>query len=119
MFIRDLNKCKEFIAGDGSVLRELLHPDKADLGIRFSLAEAKVGLGEITKAHRLKTAEVYYILEGEGLIRIDDESSKVYPGCAVYVPPNSKQHIRNTGKSILKFICIVDPAWKKEDEEVL
>jgi len=31
MFIKDLLKCEGFIAGDDTVLRELLHPDKADL----------------------------------------------------------------------------------------
>jgi mannose-6-phosphate isomerase-like protein (cupin superfamily) len=28
------------------------------------------------------------------------------------------QYIENTGVSVLKFLCIVDPAWRKEDEEV-
>ena len=31
MFIRHLKDCEEFTAGDRSLLRELLHPDKADL----------------------------------------------------------------------------------------
>jgi mannose-6-phosphate isomerase-like protein (cupin superfamily) len=42
----------------------------------------------------------------------------VGPGQAIYIPPNAKQYIRNTGSSDLKFICIVDPAWRKEDEAV-
>lgn len=118
MFIRELGKCDEFIAGDGSVLRELLHPDKADLEISYSLALAKVSPGQVTKPHKLKTSEVYYILEGEGLMHIDEESHPVYPGWAIYIPPSSRQCIKNTGESILKFICIVDPAWRKEDEQV-
>ena len=50
---------------------------------------------------------------------IDDESSEVHPGHAVYIPPNSTQYIENTGSSVLRFLCIVDPAWRQEDEEVL
>ena len=42
MFVRTLWECEEFIAGDGSILRELLHPDKADVAVRYSLAHAKV-----------------------------------------------------------------------------
>ncbi|HHT9129755.1 MAG TPA: cupin domain-containing protein, partial [Candidatus Brocadiaceae bacterium] len=38
MFIKDLQKCEEFIAGDNTILRELLHPDKADIKLRYSLA---------------------------------------------------------------------------------
>lgn len=30
-----------------------------------------------------------------------------------------EQYLENTGKNNLKFLCIVDPAWKKEDEAIL
>ncbi len=118
MFIRDLEHCEEFIAGDNSRLRELLHPEKADLAIRYSLAHAIVMPGEISTPHKLRTSEVYYILEGEGIMHINDESAKVGPGQAVYIPPNSRQYIENTGNSRLIFLCIVDPAWKRENEEI-
>ncbi len=118
MFIRDLKHCKEFIAGDNSRLRELLHPEKADLAIRYSLAHAVVKTGQISTPHKLRTSEVYYILQGEGIMHINDESAKVAPGQAVYIPPNSRQFIENTGSTELKFLCIVDPAWKREDERI-
>ncbi len=118
MFIKNLQDCEEFMAGDNSLLRELLHPDKADLAIRYSLAHAVVKPGKISKPHKLKTSEVYYILEGEGIMHINEESERVQPGQAIYIPPNSRQYIRNTGSFDLKFLCIVDPAWRHEDEEV-
>jgi mannose-6-phosphate isomerase-like protein (cupin superfamily) len=118
MFIRDLMECEEFISGDGAILRELLHPDKQDIAIRYSLAYAIVKPNQSTRPHRLRTAEVYYILEGEGIMHIDDESAKVKANQAIYIPPNSIQYIQNIGEKDLKFICIVDPAWRPEDEEV-
>ena len=118
MFIKDLKQCEEFAAGDNTILRELLHPAKADLRLRYSLAHAVVRPGRASRPHRLKTSEVYYIMEGEGVMHIDDESAPVSPGHAIYIPPNAKQYIRNTGNADLKFICIVDPAWRKEGEEV-
>ena len=119
MFIKCLKDCKEFTAGDDSILRELLHPEKAGVQIRYSLAHAEVRSGQKTIPHKLKSAEVYYITEGHGLMYIDDKSSEVGPGCVVYIPPNSIQYIENIGNSDLKFLCIVDPAWKEDDEEVL
>ena len=119
MFIKDLQKCEEFIAGDNTILRELLHPDKADLKLRYSLAHAIVKPGETSYRHKLKSSEVYYILEGEGMMYIDSESAKVSPGQAIYIPPNSLQCIENIGHGDLKFLCTVDPAWQPEDEEVL
>ncbi|MCP4258186.1 MAG: cupin domain-containing protein [Planctomycetes bacterium] len=119
MFIKYLKDCPEFIAGDDSILRELLHPEKTGLQIRYSLAHAEVRPGQKTKPHKLKSAEVYYIITGQGLMHIDDQSSEVGPECAVYIPPDSIQYIENTGNSDLKFLCIVDPAWRKDEEEVL
>ncbi|MBN1803793.1 MAG: cupin domain-containing protein [Sedimentisphaerales bacterium] len=119
MFLRYLKDCEKFIAGDDSILRELLHPEKTDLQIRYSLAHAEVRAGRKTKPHRLKSAEVYYITAGQGIMYIDDKSFEVGPEFAVYIPPDSVQYIENTGNSDLKFLCIVDPAWKEEYEEIL
>ena len=119
MFLKRLKDCTEIIAGDASVLRELLHPEKQDLQIRYSLAHAKVLPGMRTKPHRLKNSEVYYIIDGRGLMHIDKESFEVGPGCAVYIPPNATQYIENTSGSDLIFLCIVDPAWRKEYEETI
>jgi len=118
MFLKRLKDCREFTAGDGSILRELLHPEKAELQIRYSLACAKVAAGQKTKPHKLKSCEVYYITAGSGLMHIDEEFFEVGPESAIYIPPGARQYIENTGDSDLKFLCIVDPAWRKEDEEI-
>ena len=118
MLVIDLNDCDEFMAGDGSLLRQFLHPDKTQVSCRYSLCHATVKPGQTTKPHRLGTSEVYYILGGQGLMSIDGESQAVRPGYAIYIPPHSTQHIHNTGCSDLTFLCIVDPAWRAEDEEV-
>jgi mannose-6-phosphate isomerase-like protein (cupin superfamily) len=118
MLVQKLNNCQEFIAGDNTILRELLHPDKQPLDLRYSLAHATLPVGKTSQPHSLTTSEVYYILSGQGEMHIDDETQIVEPGDAVYIPPNTRQFIRNCGVEPLVFICIVDPAWRKEDETV-
>lgn len=117
--IRRLSRCKKFISGDGAILRELLHKDKGDFKFHYSLAHAIVKPGQSTRPHRLKTSEVYYILQGSGLMHIDKKASRVSKDCVVYISPHSIQYIKNTGKSDLIFLCIVDPAWRKKDEKVI
>jgi len=119
MFIRDLKDCTEFIAGDNTRLRELFNPLKDPLDLHYSLAHARLGPGLESTPHKLKTSEVYYIIEGAGEMRIDGEMRNVGPGQAIYIPPHAVQSIRNTGEAELVFICMVDPAWRPEDEEVL
>ena len=118
MLIKDVKKCEEISAGDNTILKELLNPLKEDIAISYSLAYARVKPSQISLAHKLKSSEVYYILEGQGEMHIDDEKENVAKGQAIYIPPNSVQKIRNTGMTDLVFLCIVDPAWKPEDEKV-
>ena len=118
MHIKDLQATEEFIAGDNTIIKELLHPDKADVKLRYSLAHARVAPGATSYRHKLKSSEVYYIFEGEGVMYIGNESARVHPGQMIYIPPNAVQCIKNVGKTDLEFLCIVDPAWRAEDEEV-
>jgi mannose-6-phosphate isomerase-like protein (cupin superfamily) len=119
MIIKSLRNVAGFRAGDASFLKELLHPEKEPLAIGFSLAHAAVEPGAKTRPHRLKGAEVYVILEGQGLMHIGPEQAGVGPGDAVYIPPGAVQFIENTGTGRLSFLCIVEPAWKPADEEVV
>jgi len=119
MFVKKLKQCPTFISGDRVILRELLHRDKGDFSFRYSLAHAKLPVKGVTIPHKLKTSEVYYILKGKGIMHIDKSSRKVGVGDTIYIPPHATQHIKNTGAVALEFLCIVDPAWMKADEEVL
>ena len=119
MLRRPLSDCPLFVAGDRTSLRELLHPARADVAIRYSLAHASVPAGGRSLRHRLATSEVYYILSGRGRMHIDAEAADVAPGDTVYIPPNAEQWIENAGDEPLAFLCIVDPAWRADDEAVL
>ncbi len=118
MHIVKLNDCPEFTAGDNTRLREILHPDKADLKLRYSFAHAELDPGKTSYPHSLTGSEIYFILEGRGEMFIDGETAVLEPGDTVYIPPNAKQYITNIGTGILKFVCMVDPAWRAEDETI-
>lgn len=119
MLRRTLAECEEFLAGDHTVLRELLHPAKHGVKLGYSLAHGKLAAGHRSKSHVLTSSEVYYFLAGQGRFTIDDETRSVEAGTLVYVPPGAKQWLDNTGATEMKFLCLVDPAWRAEDEAVL
>jgi mannose-6-phosphate isomerase-like protein (cupin superfamily) len=109
----------EFLAGDHTVLRELLHPAKQTLTLGYSLAHGTLAPGGRSKWHRLTSSEVYYIIGGRGILTVDDSAVAVEAGSIVYVPPGAKQSLENSGPTAIEFLCLVDPAWRPEDEEVL
>ncbi|MFW9967608.1 MAG: cupin domain-containing protein [Candidatus Thorarchaeota archaeon] len=122
MWIKRFDDCEEIVALDGTILRELLNPrhDKEGLKLDYSIAHAIVKPGKASFPHRFfEASEVYYILQGTGVMHINDETAKVEPGDVVYIPPKGVQYIENTGESDLVFLCIVDPPWLPESEELL
>jgi mannose-6-phosphate isomerase-like protein (cupin superfamily) len=122
MIIRDIADCPRNRVIDGSLLAELLHPDKVPGAqrLRCSVAHAVVPPGESTLPHFLKTStELYYVLEGSGEIHIGTRSAIVHPGQIVLVPKGRSQYIRNTGTGNLVFLCIVTPKWQAADEELV
>jgi mannose-6-phosphate isomerase-like protein (cupin superfamily) len=119
VIVRRLGDCPEFVAGDHTRLRELLHPARTSVRIGYSLAHGTIAPGETSKRHRLASSEVYYFLAGRGTFHISEESSYIEPGTVVSVPPGSVQWVVNSGSETMAFLCLVEPAWKQEDEEVL
>lgn len=119
MSIFKLQDCEEFIAGDNSILREIFNPLKQNLNLNYSLAYAKVKPKTKTLPHKLKCSEVYYILNGKGIMCIDDKKQSVEENDTVYIKPEATQYIENTGNTELIFLCIVDPAWEPSVEEVV
>jgi mannose-6-phosphate isomerase-like protein (cupin superfamily) len=119
MSIQKNSEIASFDGEDGTKIKQYFHPHNTLNGIRFSLAQFTIKQGKRSLRHKMKSSEIYYILEGEGILRIKDESFDVKKDDSVYVPPMSEQFIENTGKSDLRFLCVVDPAWKAEDEVIL
>ena len=117
MLIRDAARLESFTALDGCSIREIINPDRDQTDPGLSLALAEVAPGRATRPHRLSFLEVYYILEGQGLMHVDEEASPVGPGQAVYIPAGQSQWIENTGGLPLKFLCICHPGYKPEGDE--
>ena len=119
MLVKRLADCAEFIAGDNTRLRELLHPERDPATIGHSLARARLGPGQSSLKHRLEQAEIYHVISGTGRMHVGDESAEVGPGDTVLIPAASVQWLENTGTAAIEFLCIVDPAWTAAGETVV
>lgn len=115
MDVRNLNQVSPFRTKDGSEIRELLaHRNSA---IRHqSLAEARLpARGSTDEHYHPKAEEIYFILEGEGRMRIDGETRPVQPGDAIAIPPGARHKIWNSGPGTLRFLCCCAPGYEHED----
>ena len=119
MYIKRTVDCAAFTANDGCAIRELLHPENDQFALPYSLAAGEVASGGRTFRHKLAGAEVYYILEGSGIMHIDSESRACMPGDVVAVPAGAAQWLENQGDNTLRFLCVVSPPWRAEEDVLL
>ena len=101
---------------EGTKIKQYFHPHNTLNGINYSLAQFTLESGKKSTPHKMKSSEIYYVLEGTAVIHIDEESFTMSKDDSIYVAPMSLQFIENIGKEDLRFLCIVEPAWKQEDE---
>ena len=115
MIIRRRDEAEPFRTKDGSMIRSLL--DRANAPVRNqSLAEATIPAGCRTQPHyHARAEEFYYVIEGEGLMRIGDEEQPVGPGDAILIPPGAVHTLLNTGPGPLRILCCCAPPYSHED----
>jgi mannose-6-phosphate isomerase-like protein (cupin superfamily) len=115
MDVQHVDRVPAFTTKDGSEIRELLAHRNSCIRNQ-TLAEAQLPAGGSTAPHHhVKTEEIYYILAGQGLMRLGDETRPVGPGDAIAIPPGAVHQITNTGLEVLRFLCCCAPGYEHED----
>jgi len=94
----------------GALSKALVGPDNSGsslLDFRISRYAPNAYVGE----HMHKVQEqVYYVLEGEGVLTLDKERHLMRPHDYVYVPPGVRHSFTNTGTAGLVFLVVTTPA---------
>jgi mannose-6-phosphate isomerase-like protein (cupin superfamily) len=108
-----------YITKDGSIIRELCHPDHCG-NINQSLAEALVSVGFETLLHKHeRSEEIYHIVEGSGLMTVDKKQFEVMVGDTVCILPGEAHCVKNTGGIALRILCCCSPPYSHEDTDII
>ena len=107
----------EFITPQGEIIYELIGKSELTGGTtRHSFAHIVIPPDKSSVLHFHKISEeTYYILKGEGWMRIDQGEFSLQPGQACLIEPGEKHQIFNRGKIDLEFLAVCAPAWVPED----
>ncbi|MGH9823907.1 MAG: cupin domain-containing protein, partial [Blastocatellia bacterium] len=84
---------------------------------RCSLAEELLPPGHaVLPHHHDEIEEVYYILEGSGVMTVGNEQREVASGDAIYVPRGNTHTLKNTGSEPIRLLLVCGPAFYRDDE---
>ncbi|MGE5404571.1 MAG: cupin domain-containing protein [Candidatus Saccharibacteria bacterium] len=85
----------------------------------ISIQYSEVEPGCEQPLHKHEPEQCYYIIDGVGLMTINEETHQVSAGEAIYIPGNALHGIRNAGNSILKYLTANTPSFDLEYENLL
>jgi len=113
--VRNLERAVPFVTRDGSTIRELLGLPTSALVRNQSLAEATLAPGQATERHSHRDSEeIYFLLEGGGVMEIDGDSREVAAGDAILIPPGAR-HMLRAGPEGARLLCCCAPPYRHED----
>ena len=94
--------------GSGLIRRRRLFGESSRLPIRIEIWELDPGVTEGNHIHQepRPLEEVYYFLEGEGIMTIDGDEVPVKAGDAILVQPGANHGILSTGADPLRLVII-------------
>ncbi len=69
------------------------------------------------RVHSHTPEQVYFILEGQGLMTVADETTGVNPGDCIFIPSEAPHGLKNNGDTLLKYFSVAAPSFKKEELE--
>jgi quercetin dioxygenase-like cupin family protein len=70
--------------------------DATEGGFLELICEMHIVAGGLMGAHSHPTHEYYYVIEGAGHMRVDDETREVRAGDLVYIPPDAVHSLQPT-----------------------
>jgi mannose-6-phosphate isomerase-like protein (cupin superfamily) len=110
------NSVPAFVEPDKAIIRELA-ASRNSSAKNQSLAEATIAADDSVSEHYHKvTEELYYILSGTGLMKINDEEEQVHSGDTVIILPGMRHKITNNGTAPHVLLACCSPEWTAEDQ---
>lgn len=114
-----LNDIQPYSTRDGSLIRELMHPEKHDCR-KMSFAQASIKPGQTTLLHmHEKSEEIYHITTGSGIMTLGNRRFAIQSGDTICIYPGTSHRVENTGKDVLQILCCCAPPYAHSDTKII
>ena len=87
---------------------------------KVSMAHVTMQKGNVSLWHRhSKMTEIYFVLDGEGILYFGDRALQAGNWSYIVLPPNTPHKLRNIGESDLEHLVFAIPPFDSNDVELL
>ena len=69
--------------------------------------------------HSHEQEQMYYIMQGSGVMTVDDEQQQVEAGDCIFFSSFSRHGLDNTGGTVLRYLSAASPSFTTEESRKL
>ncbi len=73
----------------------------------FAMRIFEVQPGYASPLHSHYWEHEIFVLAGSGVANNGEKETPITAGSTIFIPPNAKHQLRNTGQSVLRFLCMI------------
>lgn len=105
MLSQDYREVPEEQVSEGITIRWVI--GESEGAPNFAMRVIEFQPGAVFETHHHPYEHEIFVLEGVGKVEGPAGERVMQPGTAIYVPPDEPHGYRNTGSSVLRFICVI------------
>ncbi|MCH8012423.1 MAG: cupin domain-containing protein [Candidatus Marinimicrobia bacterium] len=75
----------------------------------------EISSGGMQRIHNHVPEQIYYILEGSGLMTVGNETARVEPGDCIFIPSQALHGLKNKGEITLRYFSAAAPSFDSEE----
>jgi mannose-6-phosphate isomerase-like protein (cupin superfamily) len=99
----------------GGLVKRIIHPETVG-SKNLAVAIMWLNPGEQMKRHKNSYEEAWFVMQGEGKLEIEGQSSmKLEKNLFVYIPMSLEHSVENTGNEQLVLLVCVSPPVRDKD----
>ena len=111
MHILKKEKAPRYIRLEG-ITSYLLASPRTSSAEHLTTTLAVIQSGGEQRIHSHRPEQVYFILEGNGLMTVGDEMQRVGPGDCVFIPSGQPHGLKNDGDETLRYFSAAASAYE-------
>jgi mannose-6-phosphate isomerase-like protein (cupin superfamily) len=100
-----------------NIISHLLVSEKTCGSKNLTTTIVEMQPGGIQKMHSHGPEQMYYVLEGEGVIIVGNETEIVGAGDCIFIPSNAPHGLENKGMFLLRYFSAASPSFGREETE--
>lgn len=118
MIVLKKHTAPRYIRKEGITSYLLASPRTSDAE-HLTTTVVAIRAGGQQRIHSHAPEQVYYILEGSGLMTVADETAHVSPGDCIFIPPRAAHGLKNDSQVLLRYFSAAAPSFGREQLESL